>query len=193
MSALVPYITAWSTERPLPVTMTPEPADRHRLRGRGPRRPTRTVCSGPASRPGHGRPRFGSVHTLRQRRAMRRLLCQVCAGPADRTADGVLWLLKDHRADWPNWPNGMGATEPPICQRCAELAPRVCPALRNGHVVVRVGRSHLAGVFGIQYQPGPRFPASMTDVQIAFDDPAVRWVRAMQLIRELFDCTIVDL
>jgi hypothetical protein len=58
--------------------------------------------------PGQGRPDFGRVHPLRQRRTMQRLLCQVCAGPANTTEDGVLWLLKDHRGDWPAWPDGMG-------------------------------------------------------------------------------------
>lgn len=45
---------------------------------------------------------------------MQRLLCNVCAQPADRSDDGVLWLLRDFRDDWPNWPQGMGAVEPPV-------------------------------------------------------------------------------
>jgi hypothetical protein len=37
-----------------------------------------------------GRPEFGRVHPLRQRRAMLRLLFQVCGGPADQMDNGVL-------------------------------------------------------------------------------------------------------
>ncbi|MGQ0841769.1 hypothetical protein [Actinokineospora sp.] len=74
------------------------------------------------SHPGHGTPEFGKVNSLRQRHAMRKLLCQVCAGPADLADDGVLWLLNDHRDDWPGWPNGMGVTEPPICLPCLRIA-----------------------------------------------------------------------
>ena len=48
------------------------------------------------SQPGCGRPQFAVIHSLRQRRAMRRLLCQVCGQPADRNPEGVLWLLPDY-------------------------------------------------------------------------------------------------
>nr|CEL15905.1 conserved hypothetical protein [Kibdelosporangium sp. MJ126-NF4]CTQ93830.1 conserved hypothetical protein [Kibdelosporangium sp. MJ126-NF4] len=61
---------------------------------------------------------------------MRRLLCQVCGGPADRTADGVLWLLKDHRGDWVDWPDSMAVSEPPVCVPCVRMSARRYPALR---------------------------------------------------------------
>lgn len=192
---LVPYVTTWSTEQPLPTTMIQRPRsgiayadeilsdrDEHGVLW------TRTP-----SRPGHGRPQHGKVHSLRQRRAMRRLRCQVCAGPADRTGDGILWLLRDHRDDWPHWPNGMAATEPPICLPCADTASRACPALRRGHVTVRVGHSPIAGVYGALYQPGPQFPTAAIDAVVAFDDPAIRWTLATQLVRELHECTVVNL
>jgi hypothetical protein len=194
MSTLVPYITAWSTEHPLPVTMV------YRRTGLGyadevlgDRDEHGVLWTRIPSRPGNGRPRFGAIHSLRQRRAQRRLLCQVCGGPANHTADGTLWLLRDHRDDWPGWPNGMAATEPPICLPCAKIAGRVCPALRTGHVAVRVGSSRLAGVYGIRYEPGLEYPTSTLDIQVAFTDPTIRWIRASQLIRELHDCTIVEL
>lgn len=146
-----------------------------------------------ASRPGQGQPQFGKIHSLRQRRAMTRLLCQVCAGPADQNEAGVLFLLNDDREDWPAWPEGMGCTEPPVCLRCAHVSVRHCPSLRKGWVAVRVGRCEVSGVYGARYQPGHPFPIAVEDALLAFDHPAIRWTRANQLVRELHDCTLVDL
>jgi len=195
MMTIVPYVTAWSTERTLPAQVAAHPnfgigyadetlGDRDRHGILWPRTP---------SRPGHGRPEFGKVHPLRQRRAMRRLRCQVCAGPPDRDALGVLWLLRDHRADWSDWPERMAATEPPVCLRCARLSVRACPALRTGHVAVRVGDSAVQGVYGVRYRPGQPYPAPAGDAIVTFDDPDIHWVRAAQLVRELRDCTLVEL
>jgi hypothetical protein len=141
---------------------------------------------------GEGRPVFGKVHPLRQRRAMTRLLCQVCAGPADRTEDGVLFLLKDHRQDWPGWPNRMGVAEPPVCWSCVRLSTRVCPALRQGAVLVRAGWCEVAGVNGVLYSSDPT-PRPVGQVSVAFDNPAIRWIKAAYLIRELLDCTLIEL
>jgi hypothetical protein len=141
---------------------------------------------------GVGRPVFGKVHPLRQRRAMTRLLCQVCAGPADRTADGVLFLLKDHRQDWPDWPNRMGVSEPQVCWSCVRLSARVCPALRRGAVLVRAGWCEIAGVNGVLYSSDPQ-PRPVGQVTVAFENPAIRWVQAAYLIRELLDCTLIEL
>jgi hypothetical protein len=189
---VAPYITSWSEEVDLPSRLVEVP-------GRGiayadetvtdrDRRGVlwlRTLC-----RPGIGRPMYGLVHPLRQRRAMLRLLCQVCAGPADRTSEGVLWLARDWREDWPSWPNGMAETEPPVCVPCVRLSMRMCPALRKGAVVFRARRFPVAGVRGGRYAAGPRF---IGDVTVAYDDPAIRWVRATNLVRQLQDCTIADL
>jgi hypothetical protein len=195
MRVTVPYITTWSAEKPLPtkVIQCPRSGIAYADEILSDRDEHGVLWIRAASHPGRGRPQFGEVHSLRQRRAMRRLLCQVCAGPADQTTEGTLWLLRDHRDDWPGWPNGMTATEPPICLPCAHLASHACPALRKGHVTVRVGLSTLVGVYGIRYEPGPQFPSSATDDLVAFNDPAIQWTRAAQLLRELRNCTIVDL
>jgi hypothetical protein len=192
---LVPYIVTWSTEQ----TATPQVITNRRgisytdetFADRDSHGVLWTRCP---SRPGHGRPLFGQVHPLRQRRAMRRLLCQVCGRPADHNTDGTLWILKDHRHDWPHWPNQMAVTEPPICQPCAHTSARHCPALRKVHVTIRVKTSTVAGVLGIHYRPGsPLLAPQPTDDTITYDDPAIRWVRATQLVRELHDSTLVDL
>ena len=186
----VPYITTWSAEQPLPATVVELPsgiayadeilADRDDHGVLWQRMP---------SRPGHGRPQFGKVHSLRQRRAMRRLLCGVCGGPSDRSDLGVLWLIRDFHDDWPGWPERMAPTEPPICLPCAHLSVRICPALRQGYAFVRVRHSEPAGVYGIRYQGGQ----GVEDAIVAFDDPTIRWTHAAQLVRELHGCTIVDL
>ncbi|WP_198943069.1 hypothetical protein [Actinophytocola xanthii] len=145
------------------------------------------------SRPGQGRPLFTKVHPQRQRQAMRRLLCGVCGQPADQNADGTLWLLCDFRGDWPDWPERMAVTEPPVCRPCVRVASRLCPALRNRCVAVRARRAPVAGVWGALYRSGGHSPpVPVGDVSIAYGDPAIRWVRAFALLRELHECVILD-
>lgn len=190
---VAPYITAWTGEdepvrpvisRGLGIGFEDEIMTDRDKRG--------VLWTRAAQRHGVGRPVFGKVHPLRQRRAMQRLLCQVCAGPADRTADGVLFLLKDHREDWPDWPNRMGVSEPPVCWSCVRLSARVCPALRHGAVLVRAGWYDIAGVNGVLYSSDPT-PRPVGQVTVAFENPAIRWVKAAYLIRELLDCTLIEL
>jgi len=144
-------------------------------------------------RPGFGRPRFGEDHPLRQRRAMHKLLCQVCGKPAGRTDDGVLWLLRDHRDDWPDWPIGMANTYPPVCLPCARLSVRMCPALRKGYAAVR-GHSEVSGVFGVRYRRGEVFGRgeNLGPDNVAFGDPLIRWTRAAKLVRSFLDFKIMD-
>ncbi|HUQ56799.1 hypothetical protein [Lentzea sp.] len=193
--SIAPYITAWSAEQDLQCTLVERPdhsigyatellSDRDQ---RG------VLWRQTASRHRVGRPEFARVHPLRQRRAMELLLCQVCSGPADRNDDGVLWLQRDHRDDWPRWPEGMAAVEPPMCLPCVPLARRLCPALQRGAVAVRVKQSSIAGVRGALYQRSVLAPAAVTAGNFAYDDPMVRRVLASALIRELRGCTVVPL
>jgi len=190
---IAPYVTAWSAEKDPPYVVIERPgggiayldetfADRDR---------NGVLWFRTPFRPGQGRPEFGRVHPMRQRRTMLRLLCQVCAGPADRTDDGVLWLLQDHRDDWPSWPNGMGVTEPPICLPCVRMSVRMCPTLRRGAAAVRAQTFPVAGVRGTLYRGSQ--PVAVGAASVPLDDPAIGWVRAVNLIRELSDCTILPL
>ncbi|WP_436501449.1 hypothetical protein [Actinokineospora sp. HUAS TT18] len=145
-----------------------------------------------ASEPGHGQPVFGKVNSLRQRRAMRKLLCQVCAGPADQTGDGLLWAVRDYRDDWPGWPNGMGVTEPPICLPCLRYSARACPALRRGHVVIRARHYGVAGVHGLRFRAGEAAPEPDGVAVVSFGHPDAAWTQASTLVRELLDCAVVD-
>jgi hypothetical protein len=145
-------------------------------------------------RPGQGRPRFAVIHPMRQRRAMRQLLCQVCGHPADRDERGVLWLLPDRRDVWVGWPEGLMLAEPPVCIGCAVLAARLCPHLRQGCVAVRARSFPLSGVKGFVYRPGNPRPVVQRDDLVSYNNPAVlRWTLAEQQLRTLRECTIVTL
>lgn len=193
-SLVVPHITSWSEEQGRPTRLVVGP------RG-GIAYPDETPYDRDADgilwlrtliNTGGGRPDFGRVHPLRQRWVMRRLLCQVCGGPADKDERGTLWLLEDHRADWDGWPNGLLTAHPPVCVPCAREAVRFCPNLLAGHVAVRVGASQVCGVYGVRYLPGrPHLVPSPTATVVEYGDPAGRWVLASQLVRALSDCTVV--
>ncbi|OLF06242.1 hypothetical protein BLA60_33245 [Actinophytocola xinjiangensis] len=195
MTPHTPYITQWSGEREPEFTLIERPG-----RGIGYLNETLTdrddqgvLWFRTPNRPAHGEPLFARVHPLRQRRAMRRLLCNVCANPADHTADGTLWLLRDFRDDWPGWPENVGAIEPPICVPCVRLSTRLCPALRRGAVAVRVRRAPIAGVRGALHSRGPSSePHPTDDITVTYDDPRARWVRAINLVRQLQECTLID-
>jgi hypothetical protein len=190
----IPYVVSWSGEEPKPATLITVPRsgiaytdecllDRDKHGVLWPRVP---------SLPGRGHPEFGKIHPLRQRRAMTKLLCAICAGEPDRNDQGTLWLVRDFR-DWPNWPEGMACSEPPVCLPCAQLSVRHCPNLRQGYAALRVRHSEVAAVYGIRYRPTLPFPTAISDDIVPLDDPAIRWTRAAHLIRELRDCTIIDL
>jgi hypothetical protein len=193
---IVPYITRWSTEENLPTRVIQRPtgiafADEniYDRDGRG------ILWSRVPSRPGQGRPEFGKVHPLRQRHAMAQLLCQVCAGPSDVNSQGTLWLIPDYpgyHQDWPDWPERLATTEPPICQPCAETALRLCPALRKGNLTMRVAHSTVSGIYGALYRPGPITPKAIEDATLPFTDPAIRWTCAGHLARELTGCTMFN-
>jgi hypothetical protein len=193
--SMVPYITAWTSEQDLSADVIALPTggigyadelviDRDR---------EGVLWNRMSVSPGQGRPEYHRLHPLRQRRAMWRLLCQVCARPAEQTEHGHLWLLKDHRHDWPGWPERVANPFPPVCRDCARWSVRLCPPLRRGYVAVRA-RSRPHGVIGVRFYP--RHWLGVRDESgdpVAYTDPAVRWVLATQVTRTLYDCTFVDL
>lgn len=195
LTPYTPYITQWSEEHDPPCQLVERPGhglaylDEHLTD----RDDHGVLWFRTPSRPGHGHPLFTEVHPLRQRRAMRRLLCGVCGKPANRTNAGVLWLLRDFRDDWPGWPDGMGAIEPPSCLPCVRLASRLCPSLRKGAVAIRVRHAPIAGVRGALYRSnGGPLAEYAAETTVAYDDPLARWMRASNLVRQLHDCTLLD-
>ncbi|MFD7896347.1 hypothetical protein [Streptomyces sp. NPDC059743] len=191
---VVPYIATWSSEHRPPGVLV--------VRGGG----IAYVDEGPYERddlgvlwkrvgisPGKGRPEFGNVHFLRQRRAMRKLLCQICGGPSDRTDDGTLWVVGED-ADYPELHKpGYVTTHPPLCVPCAATSVGACPHLRKRYVALRVRTFVVAGVHGALYQPGGLSPVAYDAGGVAFESWRLNWVLAGQLIMELMEFTVVDL
>jgi hypothetical protein len=142
---------------------------------------------------GRGEPWFGQVHPYRQRRAVRKLLCNVCGKPADENSDGTLWLIQDNGHDWPDWPEGMGVTEPPVCLPCVKLASRLCPALRGRAIAIRARESPIAGVCGDLYRIEKSSLRRAGREVAPYGSPLIPWIVADQQVRELRDCTVIDI
>lgn len=191
----VPYVARWSAEDVLdaPVVETRQgiayadesSVDRDR---------NGLLWSRVTSRQGVGEPLYRQMHPLRQRRAMRRLLCQICAGTADHNDQGTLWLVQDQRHLWPGWPEQAQNTHPPLCLRCARIAVKSCPWLKQGYVAVRA-QSFVSGAWGGLYRTGwPELRPLLADTTtLQFGDQRLHWLQADQLVRELVDCTFVEL
>jgi hypothetical protein len=121
---------------------------------------------------------------------MRRLLCQVCGGAADRDDRGILWLLGEPERGW----SGEQLTaQPPVCLRCARTASRVCPHLSEGLLAMRVRHAPVSGVTGGLYRYGRDAPFFLGPASLGYDDPRVRFLQARQLMRGLYDWILVDL
>ncbi|WP_331733927.1 hypothetical protein OG345_40790 (plasmid) [Streptomyces sp. NBC_01220] len=142
--------------------------------------------------PGAGEPKLGTVNGPRQKRAMERLLCQVCGNPVVRNALGYPWLLEDHRGER-KWPERELTTHPPVCPPCQPISANHCDHLRAGVVSVRVGRVLTDGVYGQLYTP-TRIPEPFGKKTILFaDDAPRRWMLGGQVAATLLDVTIVDM
>jgi hypothetical protein len=189
----VPYAAMWSPEDiDVPVIAGPSGiryADQHPVD----RDKHGVLWARFLSTPGRGVPLYDRLHPLRQRRAMRRLLCQVCAAPADHNDDhGTLWVLNDRRTDWPNWPTSIDNAQPPVCRRCARLAIRGCPALRGDWIALRA-HSRVTGVYGNRYTDTKAGLVCVGGSTLTYDHPAIPWLQAGQLVRVLIRPTIEDL
>ncbi|WP_051764682.1 hypothetical protein [Saccharothrix syringae] len=193
---VVPYIAMWSEE----AVREPQLVERRGGAGiayadeilgdrdsRGVLWDRATVASG------RGKPQFAKIHVHRQRRAMRKLLCQVCGRPAHGDDRGVLWLLRNRTGDWRGWPEGMLVSEPPVCESCLALATRVCPALRDeGHLVAQAASCPVHGVEGFRYRAGAGRPVPVENELVSFIAPAIRWTLASKLVRQLHNCTVLE-
>ncbi|MDT3395625.1 hypothetical protein RKE29_02995 [Streptomyces sp. B1866] len=191
----VPYAARWSAERAAMrgvLTVRPDgrglayrdeaPADRDRHG---------VLWARLTEAQGEGRPDFGSLHTVRQRRAMFDMLCQVCGGPASRTSRGWLFLVQrpETAEESADWPEGLLSTKPPVCEPCAALAARYCPHLTDP-VAVRVRKPRVWGVFGGFVVPdadGGLVP-SPDDHTLPYGHSAACWFLASQLVIELTRC-----
>lgn len=191
-AGMVPYITAWSGERlaRTPLIARGRTGIAYKYERPGDRDAHGVLWARYTGDSGVGTPRFREVHPRRQRQAMRRLLCQVCGDPADQDERGILWLVGEAEKQWP----GAETTgQPPVCLRCAGLASRACPYLRRQTLALRVRRAPITAAKGIFYHHQHGRLLTAGPATLLYSDPRIRWLRAHQLLRELHDCTVVDL
>lgn len=151
-----------------------------------------------------GRPDFVTVHALRQRQAMSRLLCQVCGGPTlgtrrpdERTRrpdERTLFLVGS--ADGRPLIEGEQTPAPPLHAVCARLAVEYCPPLGRGWSAALVSYAPVWGVAGLLYDPHTLQPLPTADPtgmhRVPFtDELRLRWVLAMRLVVTLVGVTPV--
>ncbi|MGW1157761.1 hypothetical protein ACWD48_05945 [Streptomyces sp. NPDC002519] len=187
----VPFIAAWSDER---VQLPPVLGTQGGIALQGHPCDAAGVSWKPwLEQPGVGEPEYGVVHGPRQRLAMWRLLCQVCARPVVRDNKlGWPWLLEDHRGEQ-GWPEREVTTHPPVCPECQPVAAIQCTPNRGNFVAVRVGRVLADGVYGQMYAPA-RHPTPVGKKTVLFaGDARLRWVLGGQVAATLLDVTIVDM
>ncbi|MGW8376903.1 hypothetical protein [Streptomyces sp. ODS28] len=191
---VVPYVTAHRTEQPLgKVVLAPGGLGIAYLLEDVYDRDEHGVLWERSGLNRAGRPEFARLHPLRQRRAMHRLLCQVCGEPASRTEAGWLWLLGRDPHPWPGWPEKTAATHPPVCLPCADLARRLCPHLAAGYVALRARDPQPYGVHGLVYRRTGHTATPDHAATLAYGEAGIAWMRAAQAVRALHDCTRIDL
>jgi hypothetical protein len=125
----VPWVTAWSSELDVP--------DQWRhcdYAGE--------VAIWRPETPGVGLARFKALHEVRQRRAVKELLCQVCGR---RTPSHDRWLFA--KGGWQPDPDNGGwmwcTDDAPVHRACGNLVRLRCPFIREGGVeMVRFPKTH---------------------------------------------------
>jgi hypothetical protein len=198
----VPYITRWSEERDvsLPDLLLHRDGLRYKEEFNEDRDAYRGLWERTAGGYGDGEPEWVKVTSERQRTCMEHLLCQVCAGPASRTRQGVLFLERGRgRGESAADIEDTRTAKPPLCLRCARKAREECPQLRHRCVALRARKTPAWGVFGTAYVPRRR--GVLPTDQLVFSEEAhvpygtrdLPFVVAGQLLRELRRVTIVNL
>ncbi|MEU0332247.1 hypothetical protein [Streptomyces sp. NPDC006193] len=196
----VPWITGWTAETIPPQTLTVH----HGRGGTGlgfleedsPTDRQHDVLwpRMPATR--GGRPDFATVHALRQRQAMSRLLCQMCGGPTlcSRSDERTLFLVGS--AGGRPIEEGERTDAPPVHAVCARLAVEHCPPLRRGWAAALVSYTPVWGVAGLLYHPQTLDQLPVADPSgmhhVAFTDGRrLRWTLAVRLLVTLEGVTAV--
>ncbi|MEV0616890.1 hypothetical protein AB0I81_26465 [Nonomuraea sp. NPDC050404] len=98
-----------------------------------------------------GRPEWKMVNSIRQRRCMMHLLCQVCGRSAAEPNGRIPWLVADDLDDDPAVKGYTNA--PPTCAACAPESVAACPRLRQGATVYTAGRAEPYGVLANVLRP----------------------------------------
>lgn len=112
MSGLVPWNASWTAE------------DHYEVRN------CRWANHKPAlwspHKPGEGQAIFAKPHVVRQRRSVAEFRCTVCG---EKTDPWDRWWFRLGDTNVPGW--ALVTTEAPVHLRCALIASRVCPHLRD--------------------------------------------------------------
>ncbi|MGW0856115.1 hypothetical protein [Streptomyces sp. NPDC002690] len=150
---------------------------------------------------GRGRANLGFVHPVRQRRAMRLSLCQVC-GKTTIDQQFNLWgerflylVAQDQPIE-----DGEVVAAPPVHLACAIESVRDCPHLRRGHTLALVESAPVWGVFGRAYDPrtgrpllDPKTGEPAAHIKVEYGDPRLKYMLATSLCVSLYGCTPVTL
>ncbi|ARF73776.1 hypothetical protein B7C62_17010 [Kitasatospora albolonga] len=157
---------------------------------------------------GQGVPLLKEIHPIRQRQALGWMRCQVDktdtyenTGQDGRTyfsAWGERHLFLQRSADGRPIEDGELTMSPPVCLPCAveSVSEGGCPFLRRGYAAALVQRTELWGVNGLVYDGDlqPHLSDSKDGMwNVAYGDPAARWVVAAGEIVRLCGVTPVDL
>ncbi|MFJ2249463.1 hypothetical protein ACIQGT_40445 [Streptomyces sp. NPDC093108] len=135
------------------------------------------------------------MHPSRQYECMFGLRCQVCRGPASKTAQGWLFLGWREPEDLDSWPEGSLTVQPPLCLLHARQSVQQCPHLGKGeHVALRVRSPRLWGAAGALYTlTAQGWRVHPGDVRLHKRDDRRRGLLASKLVRELVGVTVVGL
>jgi hypothetical protein len=190
-----PWIAPWSEEKPLAAPLI--------VRGsrQGPR--VAYADEAPGDRdsfgalwyrkqylPGRGRPQFDGVHSLRQRQAVFRDLCQVGGAPIGQINSGRrLYLMKDVSR---GVADGEVTPTPPICVPCALFAIEFCPHLRE-YIAAWCESTPSWGVLGTLYDQRTLLPVDTKLVSVPYGDPRMNWIVGARLLVELVEPAVADL
>ncbi|MFI5825269.1 hypothetical protein ACIA8I_40385 [Streptomyces rishiriensis] len=190
----VPYVAAWSGENHRTPAVVRHPSGRGiGFAGEMPydRDADGVLWVRQSIAPGSGRALFPKVHVLRQRRAVSRMLCQVCgADTLEQDPERQLFVLKHVGQPVAE---GELTTAAPVCPPCALIAVKHCPHLRE-HVAAWVERPLAWGVAGILYDPRTLLMVPGKDVvNVSYEDPALPWLLASRQVLSLQSCIAVDL
>ncbi|MFG2816233.1 hypothetical protein [Streptomyces sp. NPDC048410] len=199
----VPYITAWSAE-----SLDQPPLIRRvvgSFHGIGyadedPRADrdadTGALLARQALAPGFGIPVFAEMNGLRQRQAVRQMLCQVCGRPDPMRIEGgrSLYMVGS------DTPIGEGetTTAPSVHPACALKSVEHCPSLHRGFSAALVEYSPVWGVAGVVHDPStldPRLPAPSPTrlTRVSVGSPDIPWTLAAALVISLHGITPISL
>ncbi|MCM1967759.1 hypothetical protein [Streptomyces sp. G1] len=142
---------------------------------------------------GQGTPDFPRMHSVRQREAQRRLLCQVCGVSARKMHQGrTLYLMGSPEGREPIR-EGERSPSPPLCPPCALESASSCRQLRRGLAAAWVEKIVPWGVSGIPHHPDTLQPLVEDRVEVAYDDRRIRFTLAYYQVNELRGVTPVSL